>query len=95
MSKFAQNAKDEIKAIEALGSVLEPGKLLVVTSGVGITSGAPGQVRKETDPPTDSPCDSAQAGTGGAGGGGKGCACGDCASAAGARHAQAGAGARW
>jgi hypothetical protein len=25
MSKFAQNAKDEIQAIEALGSVLEPG----------------------------------------------------------------------
>jgi nucleoside-diphosphate-sugar epimerase len=55
MSKFAQNAKDEIQAIEALGSVLEPGKLLLVTSGIGITSGAPGQVRKETDPPTDSP----------------------------------------
>jgi nucleoside-diphosphate-sugar epimerase len=54
-SKFAQNAEDEIKAIEALGSVLEPGKLLVVTSGIGITPGAPGQVRKETDPPTDSP----------------------------------------
>jgi nucleoside-diphosphate-sugar epimerase len=55
MSKFAQNAKDEIQAIEALGSVLEPGKLLVVTSGIGIVSGAPGQVRKETDPPTDLP----------------------------------------
>jgi len=55
MSKFVQNAKDEIQAIEALGSVLEPGKLLVVTSGIGITSGAPGHVRKETDPPTDSP----------------------------------------
>jgi nucleoside-diphosphate-sugar epimerase len=55
LSKFAQSAKDEIHAIEALGSVLGPGKLLVVTSGVGITSGAPGQVRKETDPPTDSP----------------------------------------
>ncbi len=54
-SKFAQNAADEIKAIEALGSVLETGKLLVVTSGIGITSGAPGQPRKETDPPTDSP----------------------------------------
>ncbi len=54
-SKFAQNGADEIKAIEALGSVLEPGKLLVVTSGIGITSGAPGQVRKETDPPVDSP----------------------------------------
>jgi nucleoside-diphosphate-sugar epimerase len=53
-SKFAQNSEDEIKAIEALGSVLEPGKLLVVTSGIGITAGAPGQVRKETDPPTES-----------------------------------------
>lgn len=54
-SKFAQSAQDEIKAIDALGSALEPGKLLVVTSGIGITSGAPGQVRKETDPPVDSP----------------------------------------
>jgi nucleoside-diphosphate-sugar epimerase len=54
MSTFAENAKDEIQAIEALGSVLEPGKLLVVTSGVGTTSGAPGHVRKETDPPADS-----------------------------------------
>jgi len=53
-SKFAQSAEDEIKAIEALGSVLEPGKLLLVTSGIGITSSAPGQVRKESDPPTDS-----------------------------------------
>jgi len=55
MSKFAQNAKDEIQAIEAIGSVLEPGKLLVVTSGVGINPGAPGQIRRETDPPTESP----------------------------------------
>ena len=54
-SKFAQSGEDEIRAIEALGSVLEPGKLLVVTSGIGITSGAPGLVREETDPPTDSP----------------------------------------
>lgn len=54
-SKFAQNAKDEIQAIDVLGSVLGPGKLLVVTSGIGITNGPPGQVRKETDPPTDSP----------------------------------------
>jgi nucleoside-diphosphate-sugar epimerase len=53
MSKFARKAKDEIQAIEALGSVLEPGGLLVVTSGVGITSGVPDPVRKETDPPTD------------------------------------------
>ena len=54
-SKFAQNGQDEIKAIEALGSALEPGKLLVVTSGVGLTAGAPGQVRKETDPAVDLP----------------------------------------
>ncbi|HEY1648031.1 MAG TPA: SDR family oxidoreductase [Terracidiphilus sp.] len=53
-SKFAQNAEDEIKAIEALGSVLESGKLLVVTSGVGMTSGAPGHLRTESDPPVDS-----------------------------------------
>ena len=83
-SKFAQNSEDEIKAIEALGSVLEPGKLLVVTSGIGITAGAPGQVRKETDPPTESqtfprrPEQAAQAVAT------KGGACGDCASAAGA-----------
>jgi nucleoside-diphosphate-sugar epimerase len=55
MSRFAQNAEDEIKAIEALGSMLAPGKLLVVTNGIGTTLGAPGQARKETDPPTDSP----------------------------------------
>jgi len=54
MSRFAQSAKEEIEAIEALGSVLEPGKLLVVTSGIGITSGEPGKVRTEMDPPTDS-----------------------------------------
>src|ERR1700734_3333684 len=54
-SKFAQNAEDEIKAIEVLGSVLAPGKLLVVTTGVGLTSGAPGHVRTESDPPVDSP----------------------------------------
>jgi nucleoside-diphosphate-sugar epimerase len=51
-SKFAQNAADEMKAIEALGSVLAPGKLLVVTSGIGPS--APGQMRKETDPPIES-----------------------------------------
>jgi nucleoside-diphosphate-sugar epimerase len=54
-STFAKNAEDEIKAIEALGSVLEPGKLLVVTSGVGLTSGAPGHLRTENDPAADSP----------------------------------------
>jgi len=38
-STFAQNAEDERKAIEALGSALEPGKLLVVTSGIGLMAG--------------------------------------------------------
>lgn len=51
---FAQNSIEEIHAIEALGSALKPGKLLVVTSGIGMTSGAPGKVRIETDPPFDS-----------------------------------------
>jgi nucleoside-diphosphate-sugar epimerase len=54
-SNWVQNAADEIKAIEALGSVLAPGKLLVVTSGIGLTSGAQGSARKENDPPMDSP----------------------------------------
>lgn len=54
-STFAQNAQDEIKAIEALGSVMKPGKLFVVTSGVGLASGAPGHVRTESDPPTEVP----------------------------------------
>ena len=47
--------EDEIQAIETLGSTLEPGKLLVVTSGVGMTSGAPGQLRTETDPSVEWP----------------------------------------
>jgi nucleoside-diphosphate-sugar epimerase len=55
MSKFAENAQKEIKAIEAMGAALEPGKLLLVTSGVAIVSGGPGQVRTETDPAIDSP----------------------------------------
>jgi nucleoside-diphosphate-sugar epimerase len=55
MSKFAQNGENEIKAIEAMGYALEPGKLLLVTSGVAITNGGPGHVRMETDPPIDSP----------------------------------------
>ena len=52
---FAKNAEDEIKAIKALGSALEPGKLLVVTSGTGLASGDPGHVRLESDPPVDVP----------------------------------------
>jgi nucleoside-diphosphate-sugar epimerase len=54
-SKFAQNAEDEFRAIEALGSALEPGKLLVVTSDTGLGSGGPGHVRTESDPPVDLP----------------------------------------
>ncbi len=54
-SKFAQNAADEIAAIEALGSALKPGKLFVVTSGVGLTTGEPGQLRTEKDAPVNSP----------------------------------------
>lgn len=54
MSNFAKHAADEVQAIEALGSGLEPGKLLVVTSGIGMTARAPGQVRKESDPPAES-----------------------------------------
>ncbi len=50
-SKFAQNGEDERRAIEALGSAMEPGKLLVVTSGTGLASGAPGHVRTEQDAP--------------------------------------------
>ncbi len=55
MSNFAQNSENEMKAIEALGSSLEPGKVLLVTSGVAITNGGPGHVRVETDPAIDSP----------------------------------------
>ncbi len=53
-SKFAQNGEDERKAIEALGSVLAPGKLLVVTSGTGLASGGPGHMRTESDLPMSS-----------------------------------------
>jgi uncharacterized protein YbjT (DUF2867 family) len=51
-STFAQNSEDEMKAIAALGSVMEPGKLLVVTAG--LMRGAPGHVRTENDPPAAS-----------------------------------------
>jgi nucleoside-diphosphate-sugar epimerase len=53
-TKFAENAADELKAIETLGSTMEPSKLLVVSGGIGVTPGAPGQPRKESDPPVDS-----------------------------------------
>jgi nucleoside-diphosphate-sugar epimerase len=51
MTKFAESGKDERAAIEALGSVLEPGKLLVVTSGTGLVSGGADHIRRESDPP--------------------------------------------
>ena len=51
MSKFAESGEDERKAIEVLGSAVAPGKLLVVTSGTGLASGGPGQLRRESDPP--------------------------------------------
>lgn len=54
MSRFAQSAQEEIQAIEALGSALAPGKLLIVTSGIGIIPGKPGEPRKESDPPRES-----------------------------------------
>lgn len=53
MSKFAQSGQDERAAIEALGAALEPGKLLVVTSGTGLAVGAPGRLRLESDPPSN------------------------------------------
>jgi nucleoside-diphosphate-sugar epimerase len=52
-SKFAENGEDERKAIEAMGSVLEPGKLLVVTSGTALTKSGSGHLRRESDPPAD------------------------------------------
>lgn len=54
MSKIAESGEDERKAIAALGSVLEPGKLLVVTSGTGLTSGKPGHLPVESDAPQSS-----------------------------------------
>lgn len=51
MRKFAESGEVERKAIEALGSALGPGKLLLVTSGTGLASGGPGQLRRESDPP--------------------------------------------
>jgi nucleoside-diphosphate-sugar epimerase len=54
-ANFAKSAEDEIKAIKALGSVLEPGKLLVVTSGTALANGGPGHLRLESDPPVDMP----------------------------------------
>lgn len=51
-STFAKSSEDEIQAIQALGSVMEAGKLLVVTAG--LMRGEPGQMRTENDPPAES-----------------------------------------
>lgn len=53
-SQFVKNAEDEKNAIRTLGETLEPGKLLVVTSGTGLATGAPGHVRTEFDAPVES-----------------------------------------
>ncbi len=55
MSNFAENSQNEMKAIETLGATLQPGKVLLVTSGVAIVEGEPGHVRTEGDPAIDSP----------------------------------------
>jgi hypothetical protein len=49
-SKFAQNAEDERQAMAALGSVLDPGRLLVVTSGTGLANGGRSAARDRGDP---------------------------------------------
>jgi nucleoside-diphosphate-sugar epimerase len=53
-AQFAKSAADERAAIAALGSVMAPGTLLVVTSGTGLVSGGPGHLRTESDPPAES-----------------------------------------
>ncbi|MGI4854713.1 MAG: SDR family oxidoreductase [Janthinobacterium lividum] len=50
MTKFAESGRDEREAIKALASVMEPGKLLVVTSGTGLAEGGTEHVRLESDP---------------------------------------------
>ena len=53
MSKFAQSGLAEQRAIEALGASLQPGKVLVVTSGTGLVKGGAGEVRTEQDSPQE------------------------------------------
>ena len=52
MSKFAESGQDERAALEALGSALESGKLLVVTSGTGLADRST-HLALETDPPVN------------------------------------------
>jgi nucleoside-diphosphate-sugar epimerase len=54
-SKFAANCEADRCVIETLGSALAgSNKLLIVTSGTGISSGAPGVLRTEDMPPVSS-----------------------------------------
>ena len=55
MAKFAESAATEIKAIETLGSSLEAGKLLIVTSGLAAVISKPGRLPIEMDPPGTPP----------------------------------------
>ncbi len=55
MTKFVESGAAERSAIEAIGSVMEPGTVLVVTSGTGLIQSGPGQIAKEQDRPVESP----------------------------------------
>ena len=54
-SKYVANCESERRVIEALGSVLAgSNRLLIVTSGTGLTNSEPGLVSTEDDPPASS-----------------------------------------
>jgi hypothetical protein len=53
-SKYAENCATDRRVIETLGSALGAGKLLIVTSGVGLGTAKPGQAVTESDPPVSS-----------------------------------------
>jgi nucleoside-diphosphate-sugar epimerase len=54
-SKFQENCEIDRRAIEALGDALTGSeRLLIITSGTGISSAGPGRPRVENDPPVSS-----------------------------------------
>jgi len=54
-SKFQENCEIDRRAIEAIGSALAGSdRLLIVTSGAGMGTAAPGTLRTENDPPVSS-----------------------------------------
>lgn len=53
MSQFAESGAAEQRAIKALGAGLEPGKRLIVTSGIGLVKAQPGALLTEQDPPME------------------------------------------